>query len=90
MRFLGTLILKQEPNIGYVLILGLDDMNIRGSQIWIGYKDYCKEDIMKFIQAIKDRDPEMINKINQESLNGNHNDRAVIGGASFPNGRELL
>lgn len=47
------------------LILGLDDMNIRGSQIWVGFKDHCGGDAAKFEQAIKDRDPEMVATINR-------------------------
>lgn len=47
------------------LILGLDDMNIRGSQIWVGFKDRCGGDLGVFEQAIKDRDPEMVAAINR-------------------------
>lgn len=63
-------------------VLSLDDMNIRGSQIWLGYKDHCGEDIEKFAKAIKDRDEAMIATIN---ANTSGKERAVKGGASFDN-----
>ena len=82
-------LLKEEN--GIVLVLGLDDMNIRGTQIWIGYKDYCGNDIKKFAEYILKRDKGMIEKINQEGLRGNHNHKAVEGGAAFANpGRQFL
>ena len=37
-------------------ILSLDDMNMRGSQIWVAYKDHCGQDIEKFIACIKERE----------------------------------
>jgi hypothetical protein len=48
-------------------ILSLDDMNIRGCQIWVGYKDYCNKDIEKFVSSIKNRDPLMVKTINKNS-----------------------
>jgi len=47
-----------------LLLLHLDDMNIRGSQIWVGYKDHCHQDIELFKACIKSRDVEMVNTIN--------------------------
>lgn len=76
---------------GILLILGLDDMNIRGTQIWIGFKDYCGNDIKKFSKCILERDKGMVEKINQEGLRGNHNHKAVEGGAAFETpGRQFL
>jgi len=74
--------LMEEPD-GITFILGLDDMNIRGTQIWIGFKDYCGEDIEKFKKAITDRDPKMVDAINKVGLSGNHEHKAVAHGASF-------
>ena len=65
------------------LFLTLDDMNIRGWQIWVGYKDYCNQDLEKFIQAIRDRDSKMVDKINMEAERMQSPLRAVIHGASF-------
>ncbi|KKM25240.1 hypothetical protein LCGC14_1597050 [marine sediment metagenome] len=72
---LTALITEGHP----LLIASLDDMNIRGSQIWIGYKDHCGEKIQNFIQCIQDRCPDMVNTINAEYLE----EQAVTDGASF-------
>jgi len=82
--------LKVDEALGFLLILWLDDMNIRGTQVWIGYKNYCGQDINKFIEATKNRDSEMIRVINEEGARGNHKDKAVEGGASYPGRRFLL
>jgi hypothetical protein len=77
-------LLKEEN--GIFLVLGLDDMNIRGTQIWIGYKDYCRSDIERFIECVLHRDKGMVETINKEKLAGNH--KAVTSGACY--NRELL
>jgi len=83
--------IKEKEGIGGMLsILGLDDMNIRGTQIWIGYKDYCDQDLDKFIKCIKDRDMDMVECINKEGAQGNHKWKAVGSGSSFKLDRELL
>lgn len=51
---------------GFSHLLDLDDMNIRGPQIWVGFKDYCREDLGKFREAIAKRDPKMVTAINIE------------------------
>ena len=71
------------------LILFMDDMNIRGSQIWIGYKDYCGCDIDKFVGCIKEKDQGMVDKINEFGRKGNHSWKAVPHSASVL-GREFL
>ena len=65
----------------FTYILSLDDMNIRGSQIWVGYKDYCNQNIDDFKNAIKARDPEMVRVIN--SVCSTYGELAVTHGASF-------
>jgi len=67
------------PSIGYMNILSLDDMNMRGPQIWIGYKDHCGQDIKKFVKCIQERDPIMIKAINNGRSKGH---TAVTSGAS--------
>lgn len=52
----------QDP----LLMLTLNDMNIRGSQIWVGYKDVCGEDLELFKQKVLDRDSAMVDAINAE------------------------
>lgn len=73
-------ILKADPVEGFMTLLNLDDMNIRGVQIWLGYKDHCGEDIEKFIKCANDRDEDMIATINGEPGEG---PVAVLSGASF-------
>lgn len=72
-------VLKKSDS-GIFQILSLDDMNIRGPQIWVAYKDHCGEDLDKFIAAIENRDQAMVDTINRccggEEL-------AVCSGASY-------
>jgi len=67
-------------------ILGLDDMNIRGWQVWVGYKDYCKCDLDLFVKKIKERSSEMVDVINDEARRMDSSLLAVTRGASFPEG----
>lgn len=60
-------------------ILSLDDMNIRGSQIWVAYKDFAGKDMEKFLKAVRDRDPEMVAVVNREVRDRT----AVTSGASY-------
>lgn len=76
-------LLENDSITGMIDILNLDDMNIRGTQIWIGYKDYCNEDIKKFQECLSDRDQEMVNVINEQGRLGNHTEIAVCHGHSF-------
>lgn len=59
-------LIKQDDGMGFLLVLSLDDMNIRGTQVWVGYKDYCNSDLSTFMNAIRNRDPEMVATINRE------------------------
>jgi len=76
------------PEDAFIHMMLLDDMNIRGSQIWMGYKDYCGSDIKKFIQCIKEKNQGMINKINEESRKSGIPWVAVEAGASVPGKRQ--
>ena len=60
-----TQILNKDPVTGVMTILHMDDMNIRGPQVWVGYKDYCGEDIEKFVEALQKRDEGMVLMINE-------------------------
>lgn len=55
----------------------LDDMNIRGTQIWVGYSDYCDRDLARFSAAVLTRDQGMVECINKEGRMGNHTEVAV-------------
>jgi hypothetical protein len=63
-------------------VLHLDDMNIRGCQIWVGFKDHCKQDVEVFRKAIRARDPAMVDTINRICV-PQIGERAVAHGASF-------
>lgn len=80
-------LLKEDE--GILAVFALDDMNIRGTQIWIGFKDYCGTDLKKFMDYAINRNKEMINAINREGVKGNHTHKAVSNGASFGE-REFL
>ena len=65
--------------LGLFDILHLDDMVMRCPQIWVAYKDHCKEDINTFVAAIRARDPQMVQTVNAEITDR----KAVVNGASF-------
>jgi len=65
----------------YAALMILDDMNIRGTQIWVAFKDYCNENLNYFYDCILSRDQGMIDKVNEEGRRGNHIHKAVKGGA---------
>lgn len=69
-----------DPMEAFMPLLGLDDMNMRGSQIWAGFKYHCKGDAKAFLQCIKDRDPAMIETVNKEVPGS---EVAVTSGASY-------
>ncbi len=78
----GLTKLMKSDEAGFMLLLGLDDMNIRGSQVWEAYKYLYNEDGKKFAEAVRKRDKKMVDFINEElaSVGG---EKAVTGGASF-------
>jgi len=81
---------KESPQEAFINILSLDDMNIRGSQIWIAYKNFCGNDLKKLIECIKNRDKKMIDKINEESKRSGIPWLVVEGGASVPGNRKSV
>lgn len=75
--------IMNKYDAGAMLVFILDDMNIRGPQIWVGYKNACHEDLDEFCRRIKTRDQEIINIINEElSRDNSFKWIAVKGGAS--------
>ena len=85
---LAMLLKESQDNFG--LILDLDDMNIRGTQIWVAYKDHCCQDMARFNKLVGDRDKDMIDTVNRVGLKGNHPHKAVHDGGSYPGGRQML
>ncbi len=77
-----TQLLNRDDPAALMTILSLDDMNMRGSQIWVGFKDHCGRDIEKFAQCITERDADMVATVNE---NSGIQERAVTSGASFEN-----
>lgn len=75
-----TLLAMAEGNPGAIRVLGeilefspsahldfliLDDMNMRGSQLWVAYKNHCDFSIDRLLKCIRRRDEDMINKVNE-------------------------
>lgn len=52
---------------GSMALAYLDEMNIRGYQIWVAYKDYCGENIDLLIKSIIGNDERMLKCINIET-----------------------
>lgn len=80
LQVLAELSAKIEGVEFWAFTLHLDDMNIRGHQIWVAFKDVCNADLNTLIQRVKDRDPELAAAINRVSPDGEH---AVAHGASY-------
>ena len=62
----GITKLMESDEAGFMLLLGLDDMNIRGSQVWEAYKYLYNEDAKKFAETVKNRDKNMVDLICRE------------------------
>lgn len=60
----ADILLKMLENDCMFSIFNLDDMNIRGEQIWYGYKNVCGEDFDIFIQTVNERSEDFVKKIN--------------------------
>ena len=73
----------------FSIILQMDDMNIRGAQIFVGYKFHCRSDLDLFIGCIENRDRKMLEAINNEGRKGRYPHKAVAGGA-VEGRREIL
>ena len=80
------------PN-GYLNLLDLDDMNIRGSQLCTAFSVYNGEDMELFKKCIIERDQKMIDCINIVTAKTNSKDiphKAVLHGASAEKGYPVL
>lgn len=65
---------------GLFTIGSLDDMNIRGRQITVGFNKYAGGDLSKFTAAVESRDQALVDAINSEFGPGAY--KAVTYGAS--------
>ncbi|MGN0748263.1 MAG: hypothetical protein ACI4L1_01085 [Christensenellales bacterium] len=94
MALLDRLIYKSNliKFIGCTLI-DLDDMNMRGDQIWVAFHGYCKNDITKFLKEVDARSEKMVTYVNNsisKSLNyGSCYHKAVCSGAR-EDGRQIM
>jgi len=78
---------------GFLNLLKLDDMNIRGTQIWYGYKDYCKEELELFVKCLNDPNEaeQLCKAINVRAAyyEGENAYKAVTHGASYSDREKL-
>lgn len=73
---------KEDKHIeAMIYLMHMDDMGMRGPQIWAGFKDWAGHDITKFRDAVCSRDKEMIAAINKHP--GVSGRPVVAHGASF-------
>lgn len=83
--------IMNKCDAGTMSIFDLDDMNIRGAQIWVAFKYVCNEDLDMLCEKLKKRDPSMVEAINKEmSRNPTYKWLAVQRGASKPGVRDTL
>jgi len=61
-------------------LLDMDDMNIRGCQVWVAFKDFAGQDIDVLKSAVRERSSDMVEIINKESGIA---ERAVTSGGSY-------
>lgn len=61
-----TMIRERGSVIASIMIRILDMMNIRGSQIWVAYKDYAGSDMNRLVDALSTNDSGLIAKVNEE------------------------
>lgn len=47
-------------------LLDADDMNLRGENLWIAYKDHCGEDISLLSEKLRARDADMVATVNAQ------------------------
>ena len=83
--------IMNKYDAGTMSIFDLDDMNIRGAQIWVAFKYVCNEDLNMLCEKLKKRDPSMVEAINKEmSRDSTYKWLAVQRGASKPGVRDTL
>ena len=64
-----TELVKDDPSFGLIYLAHLDDMEIYGAHIWVGYKDICKFDVDMFRKKILDHSiKDEINDLPQKRL----------------------
>ncbi len=61
-----SVIIKLIDAAKFDVIEEIKEMGMRGCQIWIGYKDFCHEDIEDFASRVSKKDGDMIDLCNRE------------------------
>lgn len=69
------------------VILNLDDMNIRGTQLWIAFKDHCDQDLEKLRELAIARDADMVKTVNEMCIQQGFDEMAVEHGGSWEHGK---
>lgn len=70
-------------NQGEMGILDLDDMNVRGKQIWIAYREVCEGDFDQFVAAVQSRDSKFVADVNRIAEEQHIPHVAVTSGGTF-------
>ncbi|MFC4440095.1 MULTISPECIES: hypothetical protein [Natrialbaceae] len=60
-------IVKQRPGEVEQVIETLEELNMGGPRIWLGYKDYCEQDLNQFVECVLEGDDEMFELVNERS-----------------------
>lgn len=68
----SAMVLKKlllDPRSAALDILAIEEMGLRGKDIWIAYKDHCGESLEAFRDCLGGRDPLMLKTVaeNKES-----------------------
>jgi len=69
-----------DPMDAMMTMLHMDDLNMRGDQIWSAFK-FADRSTEKMVELMQKRDPEMIEAVNRECAHGPG--ERVFSGASF-------
>jgi hypothetical protein len=79
---------QNNQTITLNFLLNLDDMNMRGAQIYVAWNDFCKNDHNRFIECVTNRDEKMIEAVNTEGKIKSYKHKAVKNSGSYK--REIL
>lgn len=55
---------EKQGDMAVVTFGHLDDLDIRGDEIWVGYSDYCNKDLDRFIECVCHREQGFIDVVN--------------------------
>lgn len=66
MSVMGQIMKEKSLMEMFPIALSLDAMGVRGCKIWVGFKDYCNQDLDKFCELVLNRDKKMLDTIEKE------------------------